>query len=133
MGLSSFLLITTSVLVSMIYAFHRLRQYFQLRDLPFYRQMQDGFFAGYHKIHFSFYPKRGMNKRMLLTCPGFVMLRERELGHGDFSPEVEIHCSSLCDSDKDSRWSEDILFKPVGSAHGRPSPKLVADRKNPSF
>ena len=133
MGFSTALLIAATALFSMTYAFHRLRKHFQLRSLPEYHLSYAGTFAGHHKIHFSFHPKRAMNKRMILTCPGFVMIRERELSHGNFSPEVEIHCSTLCDSNKDSRWPEDILFKPVGATHGRPSPKLVADTENPSF
>ena len=133
MGFTTSLLLAGIALIGTWFTFQKVRKSLKQRYLPIYSQKHMVTFAGYQKIQLRFHPKRGMNTSMHLTCPGYTMVRECELGHKDFSPKLEIHCLTLCSSNADSSWTEDILFKSTTSVPGRPSPEPVADVCNPSF
>ena len=85
------------------------------RNIPIYRTIHGGTFGGYQRIAFHIHPKRRANKFIRLTCPGYLMIRERDFGHSDFSPELEIDCLTLDSSDIDRMWPEEVLFKSISS------------------
>ena len=94
------------------------------QKLPYIHTARRDPFSGYQKMVIYFHPAPGMHTHLRMTCPGFLLMRESDFGHGDFSSELEINCSTLYESDPDSHWTEAVLFKPISSNKINPSPKF---------